>query len=274
MLGKLRARHIVLALISIAIIVACALLAARLLWKPVLCDTVTITGEINPDMFTNVRACLAGSTALKKTVIIDSGGGDGETALALGMLIHQYGWDVKVQNFCASACANYIFPAGKAKYLGPSALLVFHGGPKQANLREFAKGLASQPAKGKTVIPAVLGVKDKEGILRVTSDVSPALRQVRHFLGVPDTPPLIEVLDNLDRLTDEFYVLLGINPALTSYGQVGQYEETYKSYKFNGFIYSLKSLRKLGLKNIEVKEGEWQPELNPHYKEVYAVAYP
>jgi hypothetical protein len=30
----------------------------------------------------------------------------------------------------------------------------------------------------------------------------------------------------------------------------------------------------LGISNIELKQGEWQPERHPDYKEVYEVTYP
>jgi len=61
---------------------------------------------------------------------------------------------------------------------------------------------------------------------------------------------------------------------LSTYGQVGAYEPTYKSYKYGGFIYRLDSLRRLGMRNVELKDGEWHPERNPAYQDVYEVTYP
>jgi len=63
-------------------------------------------------------------------------------------------------------------------------------------------------------------------------------------------------------------------PPLPEYGQIGGYESLYKSYKYDGFIYRLDSLRRLGIRNIELKEGEWHPERHPDYKDVYEVTYP
>jgi hypothetical protein len=85
---------------------------------------------------------------------------------------------------------------------------------------------------------------------------------------------LVEIIRGLRKASDQFYQELGVNPLLSTYGQVGAYEPTYKSYKYLGFIYRLDSLRRLGISNIELKQGEWQPERHPDYKEVYEVTYP
>jgi hypothetical protein len=65
-----------------------------------------------------------------------------------------------------------------------------------------------------------------------------------------------------------------MNPWLPTYGQIGVYEPLYKSYKYGGFIYRLDSLSRLGVGNIEVKNGEWHPERSPAYQDVYEVTYP
>ena len=73
---------------------------------------------------------------------------------------------------------------------------------------------------------------------------------------------------------DELYRELGVNPVISSYGQIGAYEDVYKSYKNGGFTYRLDSLRRLGVSNIVLKQGEWHPERHPDYKYVYEVTYP
>ena len=61
---------------------------------------------------------------------------------------------------------------------------------------------------------------------------------------------------------------------LSTYGQVGPYEAIYKSYKYVGFTYRLDSLRRLGIGNIELKDGDWHPERHPAYPDVYEVTFP
>lgn len=63
-----------------------------------------------------------------KTVSISSTGGDAENALKIASYIFSHGMDVDVRNVCASACANYIFPAGKNKHLSNDSYLLWHGG--------------------------------------------------------------------------------------------------------------------------------------------------
>jgi hypothetical protein len=60
---------------------------------------------------------------------------------------------------------------------------------------------------------------------------------------------------------------------LPTYGQIGDHEPTYKSYKNLGFIYGLDSLHRFGVGNIELKDGEWHPR-HAAFPEVYEVTYP
>ena len=240
------------------------------------CDTITITGPVSSETFVTVRGCLVRSLAPKKTVVLkQAGGGDGATALALGILIHKHNWDVEVVDFCASACANFIFPAGKTKYVHQNALLLFHGGPYQENMMELVKGIDQGSTMNAAPVGSVtLGQVDKEGTVTVSSDRSNADQEVRDFFSVADGLTGVEMLNLHRRASDQFYQELGVNPLLPTYGQIGDYEATYKSYKYHGFIYRLDSLRRLGIGNIELKDGEWHPERNPAYREVYEVTYP
>jgi hypothetical protein len=237
---------------------------------------ITLDGDIGPETFVNVRGCLARSVAAKKTFVVKaSGGGDGAAALALGILIHRHHWDVEVVDLCASSCANFIFPAGKKKYLNRHSMLLFHGGPYQENLMEMAvKFDQGSAANGGPVESVTLGQVNQEGTLSFTPDKSNANQEVREFLSIADGSPAVELLGRLRSASDQLYQELGTNTLLSTYGQVGAYEPTYKSYKYGGFIYRLDSLRRLGIRNIELKDGEWHPERSPVYPNVYEVTYP
>ncbi len=241
-------------------------------------DTITLTGDITPKTFVVAREYLVSSKALNKTFIVtSSGGGDAETALALGKLIHKYNWNVEVIDLCASSCANFIFPAGRVKYLNRSALLLYHGGPHQSNLLEFVKNIDTTIArKGSIVVPKEIGRKNMEGQLHISIEKNEesAAKEVHQFLGISDHIIMSEQLQKLISMSDEFYKELGVNVLLPTYGQIGEYESTYKSYKYDGFAYSLESLRRLGINNIQLRRGEWHPELNPVYKDIYQVTYP
>jgi hypothetical protein len=240
------------------------------------CATLTLTGDINSDTFLEARDCLVRATAAKKTFVVKtSGGGDAFAALALGILIHRHHWNVEVVDLCASSCANWIFPAGKTKYLNGHSLLLFHGGPHQVSLLEMANKVEREMAvNGAPGDPVVLGHVDKEAVAHWNPGTTAAEHEVLEFLSMDSVTNPVEKLRRFAAASDAFYQELGINPALPSYGQTGGYEPLYKSYKYGGFIYRLDSMRRLGIDNIELKEGEWHPERHPDYGDVYEVTYP
>jgi hypothetical protein len=204
-----------------------------------------------------------------------SGGGNGLAALAIGTLIHKHGWDVEVVGVCASACANFIFPAGKTKYLHQNALLLFHGGPRQENMPEMIHGAEQvSTTNGAPVGSVTFGQEGKEGTITISPTRSKADQEVRDFFSIADSATVVEILDKIRSASDQLYQELGVNPLLLTYGQIGQYEAMYKSYKYGGFVYRLDSLQRLGISNIELMEGEWHPESHPDYRDVYEVTYP
>jgi hypothetical protein len=267
---------ILAALVSVAILWLCSSYVLYLRDEAVRCDTLTLTGDINSETFVESRDCLVRSEAERKTFVVKaSGGGNGPAALALGILIHKHNWDVEVVELCASSCANFIFPAGKTKYLNSHSMLLFHGGPHQENLLEMADKLDHGLAvNGAPVGSVVLGQENKEGVVSFTPNRSTADQEVLEFLSMNNVSTAVEKIGQFRNASDQFYQELGINPLLPGYGQIGGYESLYKSYKYGGFIYRLDSLRRLGIGNIELKNGEWHPERHPAYQEVYEVTYP
>jgi hypothetical protein len=227
-------------------------------------------------MFVDVRDRLVRSAAEKKTFIVkESVGGDGFAALAIGILLHRHHWDVEVVGLCPSSCASYIFPAGRTKYLNRQSMLLFHGGPHQANIPEMIDQLERKLAEhGPPVDPVKLGRENKEAVIDWNPTRSAADDAVLEFLSVDKDAPAVEKWRQFTKASDRFYRELGINPLLPDYGQLGRYEPSYKSDKYGGFIYRLDSLRRLGVGNIELKDGEWHPERHPDYRDVYEVTYP
>jgi hypothetical protein len=241
-----------------------------------LCDTVTINREINPETFVKIRGCLSRSVARKKTFVVEnSDGGNGAAALAIGILIHKHNWDVEVVGICPSACANFIFPAGKTKYLHQTAMLLFHGGPYQANLQEMAESFDQSLKKnGAPAESVIIGREGKEGTISYSPTLSKADIELREFFSLSRDPTMVEGLAKMRSASDQFYKELGVNPLLSTYGQVGAYESLYNSGKHYGFIYRLDSLNRLGIRNIVLKDGEWHPERHPAYPQVYEVTFP
>jgi hypothetical protein len=240
-----------------------------------LMDIVTIIGPITPETFSEIRDFMINSSRAHKRLIIDSSGGDGEAALAIGMLVHKFSWDVEVRGECSSACANFIFPAGKIKYLNETSVLLFHGGPYQENHLEYARQLdkmvedSDSDSESKS-----LGVPEYEGQLHLDNVVSENKARVREFLSLKDFQSIEEQVLLFRKITDRFYQEIGVSRHLPSHGQNGTYKDVYHSYKYKGFTYSLDSLKNLGMNNIVVLGGQWRPEKSELYAELYEVTYP
>lgn len=273
---------ILAALVSLAVLGLCTSYVLSLRDEPDYCSALTLYGEITSEMFIEARTlieakeCLGRPAAAKKILVVtNSGGGNGPAALAIGILLRRHNWDVEITDLCASSCAIFIFPAGKTKYLNSQSMLLFHGGPHQENLLErtaaFEHDLAVNGAPAHSV---VLGNKDKEGVVEFKPNRSPADDEVLEFLSLNNVSTYVERAVRFRDASDQFYRELGVNPLLGTYGQTGSYEHLYKSYKYGGFIYRLDSLRRLGIGNIELKDGEWHPERHPVYQEIYEVTYP
>ena len=261
--------------LALIAIIGCWFAAAHFVNKGAACDTYTLSGWITPQTFLDAKDCLVRSTAKNKTFLVtDSGGGSWESALALGILIHRHGWNVEVVDLCASSCANFIFPAGRAKYLHSDAMLLFHGGPHQHDILAQAMAIDQAPAGNST--PAEAKYPERAGMegRLVIDDMGPLRLQVWEFLSVTDKSSAVAVFTQLINVSDQFYEELGVNLLLPHFGQIGRYEPIYQSYKYGGFMYRLDSLRRMGIGNIELKEGEWRPERNSAFPDVYEVTYP
>lgn len=60
-------------------------------------------------------------------VIVDSEGGDADSAMSVGRKIFNDGATVEVKSKCISACANYIVPAARYLELNEDSFIVIHG---------------------------------------------------------------------------------------------------------------------------------------------------
>lgn len=63
-----------------------------------------------------------------KTLFIRSGGGDSEAALRLAQQLNGVRGRTVILDVCASACANYLYAAMKARSIHGRAAILFHGG--------------------------------------------------------------------------------------------------------------------------------------------------
>lgn len=214
-------------------------------------------------------------------LLIKSAGGDLYAGIMLGNFIHQQKMSVEVLDFCISSCANYVFLSGYTKILNPNSLVIFHGGPKQANFRS----LMQQAYLGSATPGTVFGKEGYEAIISV-ADVRRQLtmrnnsnakvcgkNEVLNRRGECEVFGPEQRLQYIIYLEEELYSQ--VNPNMDKnipyYGQQGRYEETYLGYEYFGFFYDIESLERLNVSNVSVRTGLWQPQLNPLFRQVYEV---
>jgi len=86
---------------------------------------VFYTGPISAAQNSQLFTAVAGKPV--ERLVITSTGGEVEAGIALGMWVADHGLDIEVPEFCLSSCANYVFPAGHHKLIGPGAIVAWHG---------------------------------------------------------------------------------------------------------------------------------------------------
>ncbi|TRW48698.1 hypothetical protein FM042_06845 [Aliidiomarina halalkaliphila] len=152
-------------------------------------------------------------------LLISSTGGEIRLGLELGRWIVQHELDVEVLDLCASSCANYVFPAGKTKYLRKDSVLIWHGSAWQENWK-------------------------------VAEDTQKVFDQWLDVIRASET---------------EFFAELEVDNMLAVYGQRNRptllrlvvHNLRHGSGPKQGVDYSLADMKRFGLHNIVLVDGEW-----------------
>jgi hypothetical protein len=93
-------------------------------------DTLVYFGHLTPEGLAQLKAVDNGTA---HTLLIRSGGGAVITGMEFGEWVHARQLDVVVVDRCASSCANYVFPAGKTKWILPGGVVAWHGSAMDAD---------------------------------------------------------------------------------------------------------------------------------------------
>ncbi|NYE60004.1 hypothetical protein FHW58_001156 [Duganella sp. 1224] len=88
-------------------------------------DILVFDGAITPAAYEAINATIDDGVDL---MLVRSIGGDAASGLAIGKKLRDRNITVVVNEYCLSACANYIFIGPSRKSLNPGAVLGFHGG--------------------------------------------------------------------------------------------------------------------------------------------------
>ncbi len=174
------------------------------------------------------------------TIIIESDGGGAGAAMQLGNWMLDHALDVRVDTFCYSSCANYVFLAGHNKLLASHASLMWHGGVVQPIDRFELEHLLDD----------MLGTLEPEARDAVLAERS---REV-----------LLAQLEasRLELIAREagFYQRIGVDERITVLGHLFEHELLANDRDYAGWDLSLQDMAKLGVRGIQVIGDEpWIP---------------
>jgi hypothetical protein len=172
----------------------------------------------------------------KPTVLsIRSQGGEVNAGMALGSWVRAHRLNVKVLEFCLSACANYVFPAGIRKIVSNFAVIGYHGGPNNPGQLQ-------------------LGAKAQ----KIYDALSPA--QQKAFMD-----DVVEISSRDSHRETEYFKEIGVRADISSLGQQGQYQQISRQNPgAAGWTYSLEGFAMLGVRDISVINPPWKPGGNSH----------
>jgi ATP-dependent protease ClpP protease subunit len=195
-----------------------------------------ITSEANEGVFELYEEASPKPTML----VIESHGGAAGAAMRLGSWIRDNDLEVRVDAFCYSSCANYVFLAGRNKLLASHASLMWHGGTTQPIGRPELEHLLDEMLSS-------LEVEARDAIL--------AERPREQLLELIERSRL-----ELIRRETQFFERIGVDQRITVLGQLFERELLANDRDYAGWDLSLSDLDELGVHGIKViGDAPWEP---------------
>ncbi len=202
-------------------------------------DTVYYTGNLSAGSSRVFDAALADVARGEVTrLVISSGGGDTIAGRHVGRWVHDMGVVVEVDVICFSSCADYVFPAGRARVIRADAFVGWHG-----NERQFA------------VMAARRGETLAEVLRRfVPPESSPA--QADAFVH-----EFTESLAVTQKDEAAFYAQLGLDDAFAVCAVGDELEQRFGFTGRKGWGFSVDDMARLGLVNtVYLGSGRYEED--------------
>ncbi len=115
-------------------------------------DTVYYTGNFSAASTAVFDAAVAGVPRGQLTrLVISSGGGDTVAGRHVAAWVRDRALVVEVDVICFSSCANYVFPAGRARVIRADAFVGWHGNERQFELLAARRGVSLEEEVGRFV---------------------------------------------------------------------------------------------------------------------------
>jgi hypothetical protein len=202
-------------------------------------DTVVYTGNFSKASSAAFDAAVAGVRRGQVTrLVISSGGGDTVEGRHVGRWVRDMAIVVEVDVICFSSCADYIFPAGRARVIRAGAFVGWHGNERQFHVLASRRGVSLAQVLGEYAPP----------------NVAPEQRSafVQEFLRTVAVTGRDEA---------DFYSQLGLDDAFAVCG-VGDVLEKRPGFAGQlGWGFSLQDMARLGLVNtVYLGDGRYEQD--------------
>ena len=200
-------------------------------------DTLYYTGNFSSASTKAFDAVVAGIGKGQLTrLVIYSGGGDTVAGRHVGRWVRDMGLLVEVDVICFSSCADYVFPAGRARVIRKDAFVGWHGNERQFTLLAKHQGV-------------------------------PLTDILRHF--APADAPKAAVDAFVKELSDsiaitqkdeaEFYASLKLSDAFAVCAVGDEVEKRFGFTGKKGWGFSIEDMVRLGLKNtVYLGDGDYE----------------
>jgi hypothetical protein len=193
-------------------------------------DTVYYTGNFSQASSKTFDAAVEGVPRGRITrMVISSGGGDTVAGRHVGRWVRDMGVVVEVDVICFSSCADYVFPAGKARVIRADAFVGWHGNERQFDV------IAARRGERVVDLPQLRRL--------VPEGQSP--EQQRAFLEDVVRSIAVTQKDEAD-----FYARLGLSDAFAVCAVGDDLEQRFGFEGRKGWGFSIDDMTRLGLTNV------------------------
>jgi hypothetical protein len=203
----------------------------------VLGDTVYYTGNMSKASSAAFDAAVAGIPRGQITrVVMYSGGGDTVAGRHVGRWVKSMGVVVEVDTICFSSCADYVFPAGRARVIRADAFVGWHGNERQFAVLAARHGV-SLADELRRFAPKELSAEQQDAFLRELS----------------------ETLKVTQKDEADFYAQLGLNDAFAVCAVGDEPEERFGFAGRKGWGFSIDDMALLGLTDtVYLGDGSYE----------------
>lgn len=191
-------------------------------------DTLYYTGNFSAASTKAFDAAVAGIRKGQLTrLVIYSGGGDTVAGRHVGRWVRDMGLVVEVDVICFSSCADYVFPAGRARVIRTDAFVGWHGNERQFSVIAERQG------------------EPLNNILRRFAPADAPKAAVDAFVKELSDSIAITQKDEA-----EFYASLGLSDAFAVCAVGDEVEKRFGFTGKKGWGFSINDMLRLGMNNI------------------------